>query len=321
MKPSSFLTALLGALAALTSTTTAASRPLVWLSPSFSLPDGGHGGSVDNLQLFENGSPWAGARSRIQVFKMPIHAVTHMDDATLTAVFAYLGAHHIAFAVEYGPLSVTDSCGQGVESFHPVGQPRNLAIKIKKLGGTVDFIAMDEPLFYGHYFDGRNACHWPISRVAQDASQNMAQIRAVFPRVAVGDVEPPNEIRDPNWLADTRDWIESFRRAYGEPLAFFHDDMVWHIPVGARTPQLLRLLREENVRFGVIFNSEGRVQSDHEWRRSVEQNVREYRQAGLPDPDDAIFQSWKAFPTHVLPESDPSTLTSVVNWYFAGGAR
>lgn len=180
---------------------------------------------------------------------------------------------------------------------------------------------MDEPLFYGHYFDGGNACHWPISRVAEDAAQNMAQIRAVFPRVTVGDIEPPNAIQDPNWLAATRDWIESFRRAYGEPLAFFHDDMIWHIPVTARTPQLVRLLRQENVRFGVIFNSEGQVRSDQEWLRSLEQNVREYRRAGLPEPDDIIFQSWKAFPTHVMPESDPGALTYAVNWYFTGGGR
>jgi hypothetical protein len=319
MKVPPLLTTLVAALATIASA--AAASPLVWFSPSFSLPDGSHIGSVDNLRLFDPGAPWASARSRVQVFKMPTHAIVHMDDTTLTAILSYLRVHRIAFAVEYGPLSFTDSCGRGVESFQPPAQPRALAERVKRLGGAIAYIAMDEPLFYGHYFDGRNACHWPITQVAQDAAQNIAQIRAVFPRVIVGDTEPPNSIRDPNWLAATRVWIEAFHRDYGAPLAFFHDDMVWRMPISARTPQLVSLLRQENVRFGVIFNSDGQVGSDGEWSDSVKQNVIAYRQSSLPEPDDVIFQSWKPYPTHVLPESEPAALTYIVNWYFAGGGR
>jgi hypothetical protein len=320
MKIHSLLVALSVALAVITSTAAALARPLVWFSPAFSLPDGAHPGSVDNLQLFQPGAPWANARSKIEVFKMPTHAITHMGDGQLRAVFSYLKDHHIAFAVEYGPLSFTDSCGRGVEGFHPPGQPRNLSVLIKRLGGTIDYIAMDEPLFYGHYWNGRSACHWPISRVAQEAAQTIAEFRGEFPHLVVGDIEPINGVPDPNWLASTRYWIESFRGA-GEPLAFFHDDMIWHTPVTARTPQLLGLLRQEDVRFGVIFNSMGEIRSDREWLGSAEQNIHEYAQSGLPEPDDVLFQSWRPFPTHTLPESDPSALTYLVNWYFAQGRR
>lgn len=319
MKGCWFVAGLIAALTTISSTALAQPRPLVWFSPSFSLPDGVRFGSVDNLRLFDPGAPWTNARSRIQVFKMPTHAIVHMDDAQLATIFSYLNAHHIAFAVEYGPLSFTDACGRGVESFQPPAMPGALAARIRKLGGTVAYIAMDEPLFYGHYFSGPNACHWPIWQVAQDAARDVAQIRAVFPHVIVGDTEPPNAIRDPNWLAATRFWIDSFRKAYGEPLAFFHDDMVWRAPVSARTPELLGLLRQEGVRFGVIFNAAGEAGSDREWLASAEQNIREYRQSGLPEPDEIIFQSWKPYPTHVLPESDPAALTYIVNWYFASG--
>src|SRR5579862_6420760 len=76
--------------------------PQVWLSPAFSFA--GHTGSVDNLDLFKDLSPWMQAKGRVQVFKMAVHTINDMADADLANLLRYLENAHISFAVEYGML-------------------------------------------------------------------------------------------------------------------------------------------------------------------------------------------------------------------------
>ena len=38
-------------------------------------------------------------------------------------------------------------------------------------------------------------------------------------------------------------------------------------------------------------------------------------------PDRAIFQSWNPYPTHVLPETAPDTLTHLVDFYVNRGEK
>jgi hypothetical protein len=81
-------------------------------------------GSVDYLDLFDPGAPWTAASSRIQIFKMYTQMIVSsvpgsFSDGTLQQIFAYLNSHHIALAVEFGPLtpSAPPGCGMGVEGF------------------------------------------------------------------------------------------------------------------------------------------------------------------------------------------------------------
>jgi len=293
-----------------------AAPPQVWLSPAFSFS--GHQGSVDNLELFKDSAPWAEARARVNVFKVAVHTINQMSDEDLANIFSYLNKAHIAFAVEYGMLSASDACGRGVEGFKPDKMPVHLSNRIKKLGGRIRYIAMDEPLHFGHYYGGHNSCRWTIDFVAHDAAQNIRQFRDQFPDVEIGDIEPVNGIKSENWIEDVRYWIEAYRRETGTPLAFFHDDMVWREPIAERTRMLISLLDSRGIKFGVIFNSRGDVNSDQEWIDSAKRNMEEYRASSLRAPDQIIIQSWKPYPTHVLPESSPFALTHLVNYYFVG---
>jgi len=290
--------------------------PQVWLSPAFSFA--GHTGSVDNLDLFKDSSPWAEARGRVSVFKIAVHTLNQLPDDDLANMLSYLNKAHIAFAVEYGMLTASDACGRGVEGFKPENMPTHIANRVKKLGGRIGYIAMDEPLFFGHYFNGNHACHWSIDAIARNAAPNVRQFREIFPDVMIGDIEPVNSIKDGDWIDSVRDWIDAYKKETGAPLAFFHDDMVWHESVAARTRMLIPVLRSHGIKFGVIFNSRGDVHSDQEWLDSARRNIEEYRAGSLEPPDQIVIQSWKPYPTHVLPESDPFTLTHLVNYYFVG---
>jgi hypothetical protein len=290
--------------------------PQVWLSPAFSFA--GHTGSVDNLELFKDSAPWAEARARVNVLKIAVHTLNQLPDDDLANMLSFLETHHIAFAVEYGMLTASDACGRGVEGFKPQEMPTHVSNRIKKLGGRIRYIAMDEPLYFGHYFNGNNACHWAVDAIARNAATNVKQFRAIFPDVEIGDIEPVNNIKSGDWLDEVREWIEAYRRESGAPLAFFHDDMIWREPIAARTRMLTAVLDAQGIEFGVIFNSRGDVSSDQDWLESAKRNIDEYRAGSLKAPDQIIIQSWKPYPTHVLPESNPFTLTHLVNYYFIG---
>jgi hypothetical protein len=66
-----------------------------------------------------------------------------------------------------------------------------------RLGGTVDYYTMDEPLYFGHFYTAdakqglvgkRSGCHLSIDEIAQDAAKRIWDVRSVFPDVKVGDV-------------------------------------------------------------------------------------------------------------------------------------
>jgi hypothetical protein len=199
--------------------------------------------------------------------------------------------------------------------------PTLIANKIKRLGGELKYIAMDEPVFYARYYNGARACHWPIDAIAQSASSNVSQFRAVFPDVAIGQIEPVAAMTDKDWRADLAQWLKSYRLRTGIPIAFFHFDMLWRGPFIDNTRQALALLRSENIPFGVIFNSRGDVTSDQEWTDSATANIKTYFSAQLPKPFDVIVQSWQRNPTRALPEIDPQALTYLVNYYLAFSKR
>jgi hypothetical protein len=287
----------------------------VWLAPAFPFP--GKPGLDEILRLFIDEQDWENARSHINVFQIYTHSIHSLPDDELQNIFQYLKRHHIDLALEYGILASDPNCGVGVEGFQPPKMPTLVADKIKRLGGELKYIAMDEPLFYARYYNGARACHWSIDEIARSAASNVSQFRAVFPNVVIGQIEPVSAMKDKGWRADLAEWFKSYRMATGMPIAFFHFDMVWRGPFIENTRQALALLRSENIPFGVIFNSRGDVKSDQEWTDSATANIRMYFSADFPKPSDVIVQSWHPNPTRVLPETDPHALTYLVNYYFA----
>jgi hypothetical protein len=57
-------------------------------------------------------------------------------------------------------------------------------------GAEVGYIAMDDPLWFGHYYNGKNACHSSIDNVAERVAKNLHEYLKVFPNAIIGDGEP-----------------------------------------------------------------------------------------------------------------------------------
>ena len=213
--------------------TVAAGNPqLVWFCPLIPghIADG-RSGMVDYMDLFTPTAPWSNAASHVQIFKIYSGLFTQSlpgspTDAQWQQVFADLARRNIAVAFEWGPLSVT-TCGADVEGFETT-DPLVTAQKIKRLGGNLQYIAMDEPEYYANIYKGKNACLWTPAQIAANALKTIARIRTVFPDVRVGDIEPVPPPDAPDWLERYTAFFDAWKAA-GPPLAFFHCDINWDV--------------------------------------------------------------------------------------------
>ena len=282
----------------------APARPAIWFAPLPPLQAGvsprPYVGSADFMQLFTKKAAWPNAARRVAVFKLYGEWVAHRaTSAQLRRAVTDLRRRRISIAVETGPLDVPPECGQGVEGFAG-GEGLATASQIKAVGGALGYVAFDEPFFYGALYTGPNACRWDTRRVAQSVAVYVRRIRTVFPNVKFGDTEPLTTAAD---VERYKEWIDAYREATGERLAFMHLDIQYGLP---RWPQLARELegfaRSRGIPFGLIYNGEGNDVDDVAWLTKAQQRFELYETEG-GRPDHAVFQSWHDKPDRVLPET------------------
>lgn len=294
-----------------------AATPLIALVP----PTGPHGAS-DFWDLFRPDAPWARAATHVDEFGISVWVMAAGPEDGMRRMIADLRRRNIVLGLDMLALAGTDraggpGCGYHVEGYSALGQTAVLARRMKALGATRVTYGMDEPLFFGHYYHRANACERSIEAIAQDVARKVRDARAVFPGVEVSDAEPLMALPDATWLPDLAQWFDAYRAATGTPLAYFWLDLDWHARWQQRLPALVALLRQKGIRLGVIYNGDDRSTSDEAWIASAIAHYEAFETALGHAPDAVSFQSWVPHPTHVLPESDPRTLTSLVNRYLA----
>jgi hypothetical protein len=98
-------------------------------------------------------------------------------------------------------------------------------------------VLMDEPLFYGRYHDGHDACHSSIENVAERAAAIIREYQNAVPNVVIGDGEPFPAITDqPDWQAEYKAWMKAFSAATGQNIAFLQVDIFAPTPDRSTTP-------------------------------------------------------------------------------------
>ncbi len=295
-----------------------AHRPLVWFAPLPPMPTGPGRpfiGSDDFMDLFKPDAPWSQAGSHIQVFKLYGEWVAYdASDGQLRQVVADLNRRGIAIAVEAGPLNPTSECGQGVESFAGTQEGQHIAQRIKDAGGVLSLVALDEPFYYAHLYDGPNACHWPADLIARNVKAYIDSIKIIFPGVQVGDTEP---LTQPKMVSDLEGWLDEYHATVGEYFAFIHLDCNFTQPDWASpAKELETFARTRSVDFGLIYSGDGSDLSDGDWLAHAGQRVMHYEVELGGKPDQVLFQSWHDHPDRVLPENDPSSFTGFIDRYF-----
>jgi hypothetical protein len=296
----------------------AATMPQIWLAPLDNLPHPAPQaqGAVDYPDLFASDATWPAKLPQIKVFKIYAYFAGHAPDSELSVLFQFLRDHGIALALEDGPLVPSASCGTGVEGYNGANLVA-LVAKIQNLGGSLAYLAMDEPMTYGVFYKGTNACRTSIMAVAQQAAASLDALQQVAPNLKVGDIElgmNPTATGNQAWAETLGTWAEDFQAAYGKPLAFMDLDVNWSEDWLPSVETIFPVLQQAGVATGMIYNASWRDTTDQSWTDAVRANFRAMEKSGIL-PDDAVFQTWKANPTHVLPVNDPLTLTGVTHQF------
>jgi hypothetical protein len=270
-------------------------------------------GAHDYLDLFKEGAPWNKASSRIQVFKFYINVLNRMSDAQLEQVVQDLNRRGIAIGVE-AYLIWTDRSSQPVESVarNSADATLRIARRIKAAGGTLRYVAMDEPFMKGSFAGPAKGGGLPVEEVARLVAGYVQSVKGEFPDVIIGDIE----------YQSTEEGIERALEAYhtvsGEYFPFLHLDVEGgdsHWPERAKA--LENYTHARGIAFGIIYNGNMHDPTDAAWLEQAEDHMAAYETLAGGRPDHVIFQSWAEHPHYLLPETDSSKFTWLINHYFA----
>lgn len=289
----------------------------IWFAPLPIMPtDEGRPflGSLDFMELFEGDAPWPEAGKKLDVFKFYGEWVAYWaTDEELKKAVTELNRRNIRIAVEEGPLNPTDSCGQDTEGFAGTEEGLKVANRIKNAGGTMHYLALDEPFFFASIDDNPHSCYWGPEIIAAKVDDYINEIRTVFPDVIVGDIEPLTIEID---IEEFKRWIDAFYSTNGYHLAFFHLDLSFDRPAWQDAVKELQLFTQSRgIDFGVIYMGDYFDESDADWIEKAEQRMAVYETEVRGNPDHVIFQSWVDKPDYCLPETDPYTFTHLINLY------
>jgi hypothetical protein len=296
-------------------------QPQVWFNmTNYEGPPGVDGPQGWNVLFGDPNAPWPAFMNHVQVIAGA--GIWKTPDGILTKAFTKMKTKHVEFAMESLAQSWVNQpkCGQGVESFYDPPGARLTANKIKAAGGEIAYVAMDEPLWYGHYYDGRDACHSSLQNTAERAAAIMLEYKKVFPNVVIGDIEPFPALTDqPNWQNDYREWMAAFQTAMGQPIAFLQIDVNWSKPNWQGSlRQTAGFARGAHLPIGIIYNGNVHGVPNPNTKKWLDSGVANFMQIETQlrvVPDQVIFHSWEKFPPHSITDSSDLGEDYLVNEY------
>ncbi len=267
------------------------SSDLVWFAPNM--------GSNDYASLFSKTEQWKAARSKINVFKFytqnvlddpcPICAKNTLSNLADAHAFQVLAQDDIAIAVEVGAVKEW-----GCTSDITYGVAQTVIRNIQTHGGSVAFLAMDEPLFGGRIKVNNTTCGYEMEQSAAVTAEFMAKVKAAYPQMGVGDIEPYPEFSVP----ELERWLLTLQDRDAGP-AFFHLDVdmervrVEKQDVKKDLRSLSQFCTVRGIPFGVIFTSTWRAAgSERSYYDSTMTWIRTVNEA-IGAPQQMIFQSWQ----------------------------
>ena len=164
---------------------------------------------------------------------------------------------------------------------------------------------MDEPLFFGHYYQGKNACRSSIPDVAQRTAVIIKIYTAAFPNLIVGDAEPfPAISTQQGWQADYAKWVGAFHNATGTALSFTDIDFNWGDPrlnrkdapamsdpvaIATLSRSVAQALRANGLSVGMFYTGfGGGPLTDARWMAQAREHMDAVERSGIK-PDHIIM--------------------------------
>ena len=296
----------------------ASEKPQIWFSAVDPIVQRDrHGGpGSDYMGLFEPGASWPEAAAETSVFEISTQFAFSGDEGELRTLIAGLAKRKIALAVSglMLPGPPGPKCGAGIEGYAAPGWLGAAMKRLRNLGADVRYVAMDEPFWFGHYDNAANACHSTIEDVAREVATTVRQVKAVFPDVLIGDVEPVASGIDA-WPEALTRWAASYQAEVGARLAFLIMDVQWHTDILPLLRTLQARAALEHLPLGIIYNGDPRATTSRQWVQTAEQRFYTAENVAGLQPNIAVIATWDSMPKRVLPENDPDTMTYLVGRY------
>lgn len=274
-------------------------------------------GSADYMNLFNSTAPWVQASGHVEVFKFYSEWVDlYATNAQLSQAVSDLNRRGIAIALEVPPLPQTSTCGQGVEGFasSPLDWTSQGVQRIEQAGGLVTFLAMDEPFYFGKFFTGPGACNWSTQMIAQQVFSYIQSVRAMYPSIVVGDIEP---LAGGVPVSEYEGWVDAYHTVSSFNFPWLHIDTDWSRPDWPTAAQAIETyMQARGIQFGMLYFGDYNDVTDAQWTGKAEQRFATFEAEYGGRPDQVVFQSWQAHPKYTLPESTNSTFTHLILRYF-----
>jgi hypothetical protein len=291
----------------------------IWLTPG--------PGTLDYLRLFERPGEWRRARQVVSVFQF-YQQHTQLPPAGIVGpntydafvgvdAFRKIRSWRMKTSLEIGSVKEgycrDDPAGTMDASIRSATES---VLAVEAAGGTVDYLAQDEPWVSGSF----PVCGGPaLEPTADRVARWMSALRQRFPRIEIGLIEA-----HPFLDVATIERILDLLQARGTPPAFLHLDVDWRAmepgDFARDLPRLRDAARARNITFGVIvwgYNGD----ADALFARDAADLANLMTEAfkGWEDmPERIIYQSWaesrtglRITPTN-LPEDRPYALTNIL---------
>ena len=294
----------------------------VWFAPPDNLLRGTLLLNEDFPLLFTKPAEWSEVASHISVFGLNPYYVDHASEVDLRRILAFLSARHIPLSVGILSLPV-EGCGRGVEGLVPtLRQSVGTIYRLKSLGADVRYVSLDEPLTFGHFYGGRDACQYSVQEVARRLAGTVREITTLYRQAKIVDIEVPTIRPLPEWETTLKEWLKEYRNATGRPLdAMVLDVSFRNLEWRESTRRSISILHEHGATAGIIVVAPGGPNvTDASWMAEAKENLSAIRHAKFA-LDYMIFASWTRHPSRLLPESDPLSLTGLVRAYMQPAAH
>jgi hypothetical protein len=289
----------------------------VWFAPPDDMDRGPRSFNKDFPHLFDPSPVW---RAQVEVFALSPLFTASAPEQYVRRVTGFLAAHNIALAVGVGAVQMDNAepirgeCGYGVEGMTRPNRNNIIFNRLKRCGLDVRYVAMDEPLTFGHYYSQAQACGYSIEEVARRVGGSVAEIRRFYPEVKFVDYEAPTIVASQRWLADLEVWLRAYRQATGSPPDSVVFDVDWAKPWQTVVAPGAAMVHRNGVRAGIFLDGKG--DSDAEAIAAYKRNMQAVDEARIP-LDLVVIANWTPHPTRNLPESDPNTLSGVLAYYLS----
>ncbi|EOD4791690.1 hypothetical protein [Klebsiella michiganensis] len=284
----------------------AAQVPSIWFAPNHSEFLGDR--SKDYL--------WSSSINKIKVFKFYYQAILSRDSSELKKEFDFLHQNNIKIAIEFPALEwEKNGIGYNIEGFQEPGFTKKVVDKLRTFNGTIDYISIDEPIFFAHYKSGDGHPQMSIQDIAKNSSLFLKPILDEYPDLIVGDIEPFMAMPD---LSDQQVkemlgvFVEKFNEYSGRKISYIHSDVDWKRDWKRYQIPVQEFAEENGLRFGLIFNSSMQGLPSEGWVSNARNNIISFLGSGFKEPNDVIIQSWNKSPQITVDDRNKFSMSSLI---------